>query len=435
MRPGIWRGAVGIVTMLIALGAMLTGTGAAVASPRAAPTTGQCTAETRLAATPPALDQLQSTSAWTVTRGAGVVVAVVDSGVAANNPHLAGAIAGGIDLVGDGMGQGGYADLDGHGTAIAGEIAARRIGGSGVLGLAPDARILSVRVFSSTGDQAKRAGTGPSIARLAEGIRAAAAARAQIINVSLSTDSDDPELRAAVAYATAAGSLVVASAGNSNGDYAVGANGANGVNGVNGVRYPANDPGALGVTAVNTAGQATSASIHGPHIVVAAPGQNVLTSSSLGGDCVYASDAPATSFSTGYAAAAAALVAGAYPNEKPAQWIYRLEASAVRPSAGARDNQLGWGIVQPYDALTFIPGAGVPGPIDPDGKEGAVPARTTQGVSPLQHQVLPEAAARQIAGLAGLTAAILVSGIAVIGLYLRRRRAVQPGPRLSRATE
>ena len=421
--------------MLIALGAMLTGTGAAVASPRAAPTTGQCTAETRLAATPPALDQLQSTSAWTVTRGAGVVVAVVDSGVAANNPHLAGAIAGGIDLVGDGMGQGGYADLDGHGTAIAGEIAARRIGGSGVLGLAPDARILSVRVFSSTGDQAKRAGTGPSIARLAEGIRAAAAARAQIINVSLSTDSDDPELRAAVAYATAAGSLVVASAGNSNGDYAVGANGANGVNGVNGVRYPANDPGALGVTAVNTAGQATSASIHGPHIVVAAPGQNVLTSSSLGGDCVYASDAPATSFSTGYAAAAAALVAGAYPNEKPAQWIYRLEASAVRPSAGARDNQLGWGIVQPYDALTFIPGAGVPGPIDPDGKEGAVPARTTQGVSPLQHQVLPEAAARQIAGLAGLTAAILVSGIAVIGLYLRRRRAVQPGPRLSRATE
>lgn len=421
--------------MLIALGAMLTGTGAAVASPRAAPTTGQCTAETRLAATPPALDQLQSTSAWTVTRGAGVVVAVVDSGVAANNPHLAGAIAGGIDLVGDGMGQGGYADLDGHGTAIAGEIAARRIGGSGVLGLAPDARILSVRVFSSTGDQAKRAGTGPSIARLAEGIRAAAAARAQIINVSLSTDSDDPELRAAVAYATAAGSLVVASAGNSNGDYAVGANGANGVNGVNGVRYPANDPGALGVTAVNTAGQATSASIHGPHIVVAAPGQNVLTSSSLGGDCVYASDAPATSFSTGYAAAAAALVAGAYPNEKPAQWIYRLEASAVRPSAGARDNQLGWGIVQPYDALTFIPGAGVPGPIDPDGKEGAVPARTTQGVSPLQHQVLPEAAARQIAGLAGLTAAILVSGIAVIGLYLRRIRAVQPGPRLSRATE
>ena len=432
MRPRIRRGAAGIVTILLALGATLTGPGTAVASPRAAPTTGQCTAETRLAATPPALDQLQSTSAWTVTRGAGVVVAVVDSGVAANNPHLAGAIAGGIDLVGDGMGQGGYADLDGHGTAIAGEIAARRIGGSGVLGLAPDARILSVRVFSSTGDQAKRAGTGPSIARLAEGIRVAAAARAQIINVSLSTDSDDPGLRAAVAYATAAGSLVVASAGNSNGDYAVGANGANGVNGV---RYPANDPGVLGVTAVNTAGQATSASIHGPHIAVAAPGQNVLTSSSLGGDCVYASDAPATSFSTGYAAAAAALVAGAYPNEKPAQWIYRLEASAVRPSAGVRDNQLGWGIVQPYDALTLIPGAGVPGPIDPDGKEAAVSARTTQGVSPLQHQVLPEAAARQIAGLAGLTAAILVSGIAVIGLYLRRRRAVQPGPRLSRAAE
>ncbi|POH85133.1 hypothetical protein CJ026_026315 [Ralstonia pickettii] len=80
----------------------------------------------------------------------------------------------------------------------------------------------------------------------------------------------------------------------------------------------------------------TDASIHGPHVALAAPGQDILTTSTQGGDCIYVSDKPATSFATAYVSAAAALVAAAYPQETPAQWAYRLEVTAVRANPDQR---------------------------------------------------------------------------------------------------
>ena len=224
---------------------------------------------------------------------------------------------GGIDLVGDGERADGLSDPQGHGTAIAGQIAARMIPSSGVVGLAPDARLLSVRVFRGTDDESKRDGFAPTTARLAAGIRWAAEHDADIINVSLSEVAGSAELEAAVQAAHDAGSLVVASGGNR----------ATAEDTSDGARYPAAYPGVLGVTATDASGTVTDDSIHGPQIDVSAPGQSVTTSATGAGDCVYATEAPSSSFATGYASGAAALVAAAHPSEGPDEWAYRLMAA------------------------------------------------------------------------------------------------------------
>lgn len=306
-------------------------------------------------ATPPALDMLQSEGAWAHATGAGVVVAVVDSGVDARNAHLRGVVTGGTDLVGDGEGQGGLADLHGHGTAIAGLIAAQPVAGSGVVGLAPDASVLSVRVFRGIDDQSIEAGYGPDPQRLAAGIEWAVANGADVISVSLSDDADVPAVRSAIETAQAHGVLVVASAGNRNTATVT----------TDSPRYPAGYDDVLAVTATDATGVVTSDSIHGPHVEIAAPGHNVLTATTGGGDCMYAQDAPSSSYATGYVAAAAALVLEAHPDSTVEQTRYRLLASAARGNADARDDVRGWGTVQPLDAIVLVPGSGERGPDNP----------------------------------------------------------------------
>src|SRR5690606_3330192 len=81
---------------------------------------------------PPALDILDAENAHRIATGRGVVVAVVDSGIDASNPHLADAVIGGVNLVGDDERSDGLSDVHGHGTVVAGQIAARPVAGSGV---------------------------------------------------------------------------------------------------------------------------------------------------------------------------------------------------------------------------------------------------------------------------------------------------------------
>ncbi|MCK9913142.1 MULTISPECIES: S8 family serine peptidase [Microbacterium] len=390
-------------------------TDAALARPLATDT-GECTASTRITDPVKALGVLQSGDAWQITQGAGVTVAVVDSGVAAN-PHLDGAMAGAIDLVGDGAGA--NADLNGHGTAIAGQIAARPLDGSGVEGLAPAARILSVRVFAGTESDQVKAGFGPSVARLAAGIRTAADNGAQIINVSMSTATDDAGLRDAVAYAASRGSLVVASSGNRDNQLAIEENAADGA------RYPAGDPGAVGVAATDLSGVVTDASIHGPHVALAAPGQDILTTSTQGGDCIYVSDKPATSFATAYVSAAAALVAAAYPQETPAQWAYRLEVTAVRANPDQRTDAAGWGTIQPFEALVMVPGEGVRGPVSPFVSAEPVVSETPSAAV----SVTARPPANSVAVFVGVIIAVLVAAaLAIVGTLavLRGRRRAGP---------
>ncbi|MBA8815037.1 type VII secretion-associated serine protease mycosin [Microbacterium halimionae] len=398
---------------------------AAQAVPLAAVAQDQCTASTRIDQPVAALDLMQSGLAWGITRGEGVTVAVVDSGVNVKNPHLARAVSGGINLVGDGTDASGFTDSYGHGTAIAGQIAARETDGSGVVGLAPETRILSVRVFAGTGSNQVDAGYGPSAERLAEGIRWAADHGAQIINVSMSTTVDEPSLHAAVTYAQGVGSLVVASSGNRDSTLAVEEDDADGS------RYPAADPAVLGVAATDEDGIVTEESIHGSHVAVSALGQNVLTTSAAGGDCVYASDAPATSFATGYVSAAAALVAAAHPDETPQQWAYRLKATAVRPIADQRNDSSGWGVVQPYEAIALIPGAGIEGPSSPFG-DAVTDEDLGASVEPVRivNEEQPDAEALRIGGVISVGALVLLAIAGALGVFLVRYRArVNPATR------
>ncbi len=164
--------------------------------------------------------------AWALSQGAGVVVATVDSGAKLDHPDLAPNIwtnfrevpgngvdddgngyvddVHGVDLTSPSSGQ----NLDdgfGHGTHVAGIIAAAA-NGRGVVGVAPKAKLMIVKVLDGQG-----AGTTRGVA---EGIRYAAANGARIINASVQSDTPDPALNDAVAAAAAANALVVVSAGN-----------------------------------------------------------------------------------------------------------------------------------------------------------------------------------------------------------------------------
>src|SRR3954454_15789865 len=168
--------------------------------------------------------------AWALTRGQGVTVAIVDSGARLDHPDLAPNIwtnfdetpgngvdddhngyvddVHGVDLSSRRPGQNVH-DGDGHGTHVAGIIGAAA-NGRGVIGVAPQAKLMIVKVLDDKG-----AGTTGAAA---EGIRYAAANGARVINCSIGGDQPDPNLTAAVKAAAAAGALVVASAGNDSRD-------------------------------------------------------------------------------------------------------------------------------------------------------------------------------------------------------------------------
>jgi len=401
-RPARRLVAAALLTGLAAGG--LAGVSTVAAPTRAAAAEEGCGGEAPvlLDEQPPVLAQLGATRAWRTATGRGVVVAVVDSGVDTANEHLADAVEPGTDLVGASDDPTGRTDSYGHGTGVAGIIAARRVAGSGVVGLARDATILPVRVFHDESAQAQRDGTGPTAGRIAAGIRWAAEHGAQVVNVSMSTDDDSAELRSAVRSATQAGALVVASAGNRN----------TATNKDDRARFPAAYPEVLAVAAVDADLHPTDASIHGDHVDVAAPGQQVLTVYPGGGDCWYALDTPAPSWSTAYVSAAAALVAQRFPDETPAQWAYRLEVTAARSTPGVRTDETGWGVVRPELALTFVDDGTAAGPPSP--ARTPAPAATPPGPVSVAQPVDPLAPVRASAvwWALGVTVAVLLSALA-----------------------
>lgn len=373
------------------------------------------------AMTPPALSTLQSEAVWERATGDGIVVAVVDSGIDADNPHLDGVVIGGVDFVGDGEGDDGTVDIHGHGTAIAGLIASQPVDSSGVVGLAPDVQLLSVRVFRSTDDDTVEEGFGPNSERMAKGIEWAADNGAHVINVSLSHNEDDSQVRTAVANAQAKGALVVASAGNRNTATVTD----------DGLRYPAAYDGVIAVTAADATGIVTSDSIHGPHVDIAAPGQNILTATTGGGDCMYAQQEPSSSYATGYVAAAAALVLQAHPEETLEQTHYRLIASAARGDADRRDDVYGWGLLQPYDAITMVPGSSQRGPLNPF--TGTQPAQVvpTQIQLETSHRDRPFVQTQSFMLGVGVVGALALAGLGV-GLAFRKRGDEPQSPEVPR---
>ncbi|MFJ3719494.1 type VII secretion-associated serine protease mycosin [Streptomyces sp. NPDC090057] len=286
------------------------------------------------------LSALRLSEAWQTTKGRGVTVAVLDTGVEADHPDLAGNVLDAKDMIGFGAGPGDR-DWARHGTAMAGIIAGHGHGAGradGVMGVAPEAKILPVRVILEDGDSARGKARTTRGNALADGIRWAADHGADVINLSLGDDSDsahpEPSEDEAVQYALKKGVVVVASAGNggAKGDH---------------VSYPAAYPGVIAATAVDRYGTRASFSTRRWYAAVSAPGVNVVIADP---DHKYY-EGWGTSAAAAYVSGAAALIKAAHPKLAPAQVKKLLEDTARDAPVGGRDDSRGFGMIDPAAAL------------------------------------------------------------------------------------
>jgi type VII secretion-associated serine protease mycosin len=279
------------------------------------------------------LDALHARSAWRTSTGRGVVVAVVDSGVDGSHPDLAGQVLPGIDLVAPDGSDG--PDPVGHGTTVAGLIAGRSDDDRGVVGLAPGARILPVRVL----DEENRYDDALIVAK---GVRWAVDNGARVINLSLGGSGDSPALAAALDYAFARDVVVIACTGN----LATSTSAE--------IWYPAREPGVIAVAGLERNGKDLwSGSITGHETVLTAPATG-LHGARPGGYW----RVQGTSFAAPLVAATAALLRSRYPQLPAGDIVNRLISTARDLGPTGRDDRFGYGLVDPVAAL----GADLPSP-------------------------------------------------------------------------
>ncbi len=321
---------------------------------------------------------LNATEAHRYSEGDGVVVAVLDSGVDATHPDLTGNVVAGIDVQPGATGDG-RVDTDGHGTAMAGLIAAHGHGSNnadGALGIAPRATILPVKD-----------GDGQTSA-IPAAIDWAVAHGAKIISISQAGDAGDPGEQRAIDAALAHDVVVVAGVGN-----------APGVS----VQYPAAYPGVVAVAGVDQQGNHADFSLTGPQVALSAPAVKVAHPWLQHG---YARS-NGTSDATAIVAGVAALVRAKFPNLSATEVVHRLTATAIDKGPPGRDPFYGYGIVNPVGALTAdvppLPRSPSPSPA-PSGAGGQPKPTTT---SPWVY--------------VGIGAVILLVVLAAFGAARRRR--------------
>lgn len=251
------------------------------------------------------------TAAWAATRGAGVTVAVIDTGIDASHPDLAGAVVGGTDVSGVGSSNGqtpvGYASKE-HGTMVASLLAGRGSGeDAGVIGVAPEANLLSVSVGFGVGSVS-------SDDQIARAVRWSVDNGADIINMSLTRNTLEwPESwDEAFLYAMQNDVVIVAAAGNRG-------------SGTTQVGAPATMPGVLTVAGVDRQGNASfDASSQGITIGVAAPSEELVGATPGGGYSSWGG----TSGAAPLVAGVAALVRSAHPQLDAGEVINRITATA-----------------------------------------------------------------------------------------------------------
>lgn len=287
-----------------------------------------------------ALKALHAQDAWETTKGDGITVAVLDTGVDADHPDLQGQVLPDNDLVGFGASPGDSAWAE-HGTAMSGIIAGHGHGADradGVVGVAPEAKILPVRVILEDSDPQRRRARTERAGALADGIRWAADHGADVINLSLGDDSSsahpEPREDAAIQYALGKGIPVIASAGNGgkDGDH---------------VSYPAAYPGVIAVTAVDQWGSRANFSTRRWYATVCAPGVGVVIANP---DRKYY-EGWGTSAASAFVSGAVALVRSAHPDLSPAQIKKLLTDTAQDAPEGGRNDELGAGMVDPAAAI------------------------------------------------------------------------------------
>ena len=362
------------------------------------------------------LKAIQLIPAWHLSRGRGVTVGVLDTGVDAGAADLAGSVSTGPDYT-RGTDPPDYHPPHLHGTFIASLIAGHGSGpgrAGGTVGVAPAARVLSVRVILD--DQEPGIAAYNEKPRFADaidrGIRYAARHGAQVINMSLGTAHASGTMQSAIAYAVSHGIVVVASAGNS---AATGQE-------YTPYSYPASFAGVIAVGAVGAHGTRAAFSDRNSSVVLSAPGVNIIGAGPGGSYLQATGTSPAAAFVAGVAA----LIRSAYPRLSPAQVEQALVGSAQHRPAGRYSPATGFGEV---DAAAALRAAGRLAATRP--APGLAARSHFGGATPGPVRVVRHDAARiavlfglGAAGLAGFLAALAVLGRLIAG---RGRGRAAPG--------
>ena len=268
------------------------------------------------------LQAILAIQAWEITQGdPSVIVAVVDSGIAGDHPDLADALVPGYNFIADNTEA---HDDFGHGTQVAGIIAARSNAESGTTGVAPRSRVMPLKVLDANGE-----GTAADVA---EAIVYAADAGTRVITLALGTYAESGVLQAAIEYASARNCLIIAAGGN---------------NGTDELVYPAAYPQTLAVAALDQFRKPCFFSNRAPYIDIAAPGIDILTTAKNGGH----SELTGTSASAAHVAGLAALLLAVNPalNADTFQAIIRASASDLQTAGW--DAETGFGLADCVVAL------------------------------------------------------------------------------------
>ena len=305
------------------------------------------------------LTRLRAPSVWAAAPAGGSTVAVVDTGVDASHVDLAGVVLPGADFTGSGDGR---VDGHGHGTHVAGIVAALTSNGIGVASLAPGTKILPVRVLDSSGSGYDSDVAGGIVYAVDQG--------AKVVNLSLGGASSSPTA-AAVRYAAERDVLVVAAAGNER-------------QSGNPVTYPAAYPDVTAVAASDTADRTASFSNTGSYVDITAPGVSIVSTYP---ESRYAA-LSGTSMASPIVAAAAAVVRAARPDLTAREVAAVLESTATDLAAPGRDDESGVGLVEPVTALCSVsdcsgtPPPPPPAPAPPVAPSPAPVATTPPAASP-----------------------------------------------------
>ncbi len=353
---------------------------------------------------------LRVDEAWKYSTGRGVVVAVIDSGVDATHPDLRGRVLPGHDFV-DGSTDG-RRDEVGHGTGVASLIAGAA-DARGVVGIAPGVKILPIRVLDRRNEY-------DSASQVALAVRWATDHGADVINLSLGGGQSAATLSDALSYAADRDVVVVACTGNvSNGRG-------------NRVWHPAREPGAVAVAGMTKQGSFWKGSLTGDATVMSAPATEIVMAHPGGGY----QTVQGTSFAAPLVAASAALVRAAHPELNAATVVKRLISTAWDYGQPGRDDQFGYGIVNPTRAITARVSMVAANPLrnGSAARAAADDAVAVSGAEPMRPGKpggIPTAEPRQQEGLptswllllAGIAVAVLTA-LCCLGIALHRGRTV-----------
>lgn len=361
----------------------------------------QCTIPAKpIKGTPWSLQRVLLDELWEQSTGKGVTVAVIDTGVDTRNKQLRGGVdtKHGLDLID--RKSNGTVDPVGHGTRVAGIIAARKAPGTGFVGLAPEATILPIRQNDNQG--------GGTATKMALAIKHAVDKGAEVINISQDTaQAVGPEssLARAVRYALANDVVVVAAAGN------------DGTDGRSKLTYPASFPGVLAVGASDRNNERAPFSQPGEFVGIAAPGVDMVSTVPGGGHCTD----NGTSFAAPYVSAVAALIRTKHPKWRQHQVVAQIQQTAQRTELG-HTRFIGWGVVDPVKALTddAVPvDEPRPDTITTHGRQRVTPATFSLEETPQERR---ERIATYVIAGASIVVALIIGGGIVMRDWRRRTR-------------